>query len=219
MSKFNEYMEMAYRGGESYSGRSLLSESAVGRWIYQSGIRNRDVFSFNHQRTRLSKKLPEGRLVLWANVSKADPTLKSRLIKTLNEADPTILENMGTKENGWTVEYGYLRLKWGLWDEDDIKKKKIDRQVKQIKDILTAGGFNYEYDNDYSFTFPSQISFNKAELWWGPGDESIQSIKSPKKVYGDDEYAKLLSQVYSAKTVADLPLSIKSQISGIKRIK
>lgn len=61
MSKFIKYLEMAYRGGESYSGRSLLTDSEVGKWIYKNHL-TRDDFTFMRQRTQLSKDLPEGEL-------------------------------------------------------------------------------------------------------------------------------------------------------------
>lgn len=131
MSKFTEYLEMAYRGGESYSGRSLLADSEVGQWIYRNHL-TRNNFTFMRQQTHFSKELPEGELMVFANVSKSDPTLKKRLITLLNEKAPELIEG-GSDLRGdspWEIVYGWFRLRHQPWETNSKKNAPINKQNK-----------------------------------------------------------------------------------------
>lgn len=221
MSKFEYYLEMAYRGGESYSGRSLLTDSAVGQWIYRNRLTRND-FTFMRQRTDFSKDLPEGELRIFANVSKSDPTLKKRLTSLFTEKAPELIEG-GSDLKGdspWEIVYGWLRLRHQPWG-DELEEKRAKKQAEQIKNILTAANMKFEYNSEYySFSFPSAITFIKHRIEWKPkGATKWETLTAPKKVFQDEEYAQFLDQCYKAKNVSELPSELKTQISGLKVVK
>ena len=77
---------------------------------------------------------------------------------------------------------------------------------------------HFQYDPEYySFTFPSAITFikNIAEFKAKNAGKWV-TIPLSKKVFQDAEYVEFLDKCYNAKSIADLPTEIKTQIAGLK---
>lgn len=218
MSRLKQYIEMAYRGGESYSGRELLTQSAVGKWIYDKGIRSRDVFQFTNQRTYFWKQFKEGLLQMNATVSKSDPTLKNRLLKLIKEKCPEVLKE---NDGDFYFMYGWFRAD-GYSYGDELDRKKIEKQAEKIKNVLTSEGWDFKFDKEHvSFTFTSSITFNKISWAWKPKEEGAKWSEIPvrKKSYSDKEYRDLLASVYdSSDKLSEAPTEIRASVLRLTKV-
>lgn len=226
MSNFQEYLEMAYRVGESYSGHSLLVDSQLGNWIYKSGIRNKDIFHFTRQSVYFHKTFNDVRIAVSAVISKAlDPGFMKKVKKALNDADPKILNEADRPNRKVDIIHGTLRLPY---------EGRNALTIKKIKNILDKAKIKYNFEKlPYGtdlFEFPTEISFKDIRMSvrkYTPNEEQdtyAYNAVPYKKRMSDADFTKLLSTLHNAKTSADkqIPEEIRQalrNISGIKAVK
>jgi len=222
--KLSHYIEMAYRGGESYSGRDLLTRSALGQWLYRSGIRDKDTFHFTRQTTVFNKEFPEGRLQMQANISKSDPTIKNRVIKAINAVDPSLLLSQ-KGQNGWEMVYEMLRTRFGSYldfDNDDEYRELVTKGREKLSKILDDAGIKYIWDTKLQyFSFPSEITFNKIAWYWTAKDKAGKAVSTTKlnparKLFSDGDYVALIKEVNNTPTLGKLPAEVLTAISRAK---